>query len=157
MKHIGLLTPLIVAIAMFSVFPHHVATASFSLFSSHKNIKAVQGEITIPVKTFDDGKVHYYQLKHGGSSIKFFVVKSRDNVIRAAFDACDVCYHAKKGYSQDGDFMICNKCGMRFHSSRINEVKGGCNPAPLERKVVSDKLVIRVNDLLNGIRYFPEG
>jgi len=54
-------------------------------------------------------------------------VKSADGMIRAAFDACDVCFRGKKGYVQRGDIMICAKCGMKFRTDKINEVKGGCN------------------------------
>ena len=130
------------------------AEASFSLFGTHKKIKDKDGRISIPLKDIDDGKAHYFQYKNGDSSVKFFVVKSNDGVIRAAFDACDVCYPEKKGYSQDGDFMICNNCGRRFHSSRINVVEGGCNPAPLKRAVLADQLIIEVKDIVPGSRYF---
>lgn len=134
------------------VVPH--ADASFSLFGSHKKIKDKDGRISIPLKDVDDGEAHYFQYENGDASVKFFVVKSNDGVIRAAFDACDVCYPEKKGYSQDGDFMICNNCGRRFHESRINVVEGGCNPAPLKRAVVADQLIIEVKDILPGSRYF---
>jgi len=130
------------------------ADASFGLFGSHKKIKATDGRISIPLKDIDDGKAHYFQYKDGDALVKFFVVQSNDGVIRAAFDACDVCFAEKKGYSQDGDFMICNNCGRRFHSSRINVVEGGCNPAPLKRSVVADQLIIEVKDILPGGRYF---
>ena len=130
---------------------------AFSIFGSHKTVKAVDGKIRIPLAEVNDGEAHYYQYKEGDSTVQFFVVKSRDGVIRAAFDACDVCFPAKKGYSQDGDFMICNNCGRSFHSNRINVVEGGCNPAPLNRKVVGDTLVIAASDVLLGNRYFPEG
>ena len=80
-----------------------------------------------------------------------------DGVIRAAFDACDVCWPAGKGYVQEGDQMICRNCGRRFDSVRINEVKGGCNPAPLQRRIQGDTLVITVNDIRSGMRYFNFG
>ncbi|MEM3554980.1 MAG: Fe-S-containing protein, partial [Candidatus Micrarchaeaceae archaeon] len=60
----------------------------------------------------------------------------------AAFNACDVCYPARKGYHQEGDVMVCNNCGRRFPTNQINIVRGGCNPAPLERAVDGDTLVI---------------
>ena len=111
--------------------------------------------LTFPVSTFDDGQPKYYSYKgSGGRDVKFFVLKSSDGVIRAAFDACDVCYQSKKGYRQDGDFMVCNNCGQRFTSTRINEVKGGCNPSPLERTIVGENLVIAVSDILTGSKYF---
>jgi uncharacterized membrane protein len=115
----------------------------------------VSGDIvSLPVATFDDGKAHYFQHKTGDITIRYFVIKSADGVIRAAFDACDVCWPAGKGYAQEGDFMVCRNCGQRFHSTQVNEVKGGCNPAPLERRVENGKLVIRVNHILEGKSYF---
>ena len=116
---------------------------------------SASGEIvSMPVSTFDDGKAHYFQHKTGDITIRYFVLKSADGVIRAAFDACDVCWPAGKGYAQDGDFMVCRNCGQRFHSTKVNEVKGGCNPAPLERRVENGKLIIRVSDILEGKTYF---
>jgi uncharacterized membrane protein len=79
--------------------------------------------------------------------VAFFVLKSGDGVLRAAIDACDVCYKAGKGYYQEGDFMVCENCGQKFASSRINVVKGGCNPAPLNRVVVGNQLVIEMLDI----------
>jgi uncharacterized membrane protein len=116
--------------------------------------KASGDIVSLPVATFDDGKAHYFVHQHGDIAIRYFVLKSADGVLRAAFDACDVCWPAGKGYAQDGDYMVCRNCGQRFHSSQVNEVKGGCNPAPLERKVENGMLVIRVNDLVEGKSYF---
>jgi uncharacterized membrane protein len=79
--------------------------------------------------------------------VVFFVLKSSDGIIRSAIDACDVCYKSGKGYVQDGDFMVCNNCGRRFASNRINEVKGGCNPAPLSRKIIGSNLLIAMADI----------
>jgi uncharacterized membrane protein len=101
-----------------------------------------------------DGDAHFYTYDAGGKDVKFFVMKSRDGIIRAAFDACDVCYGEKKGYSQDGDFLVCNNCGQRFHSSRINEVKGGCNPSPLNRAYDALNVTIKAADLVAGVGYF---
>lgn len=128
--------------------------AAFNIFSSHQKVKSVDGKIQISLTEVNDGKAHYYQYKNGSSIVKFFIVKSSDGIIRAAFDACDVCFPAKKGYKQDGDFMICKNCGRRFHSSRINVVEGGCNPAPLNREVVGNQLIIKVDDVMPGNRFF---
>ncbi len=128
--------------------------AVFGLFSQYSSVRVVDGAAKIPLADVNDGKAHYYVHKAGGRDIKFFVIKSRDGVIRAAFDACDVCYPAKKGYSQDGDYMICNNCGRRFHSTRVNVVEGGCNPAPLQRTVSGNELIIKERDILPGARFY---
>ena len=111
-------------------------------------------EFKFPVSTFQDGKARHFQYKNGQITIKYFVLKSSDGVIRAAFDACDVCWRAGKGYYQDGDVMVCRNCGQRFASVRVNEVRGGCNPSPLKRAIVGDQVVIKIKDILDGKAYF---
>lgn len=117
---------------------------------------ALGKEIVYPISLFDDSKARYYQIEiENGLTIKYFILKSSDGVIRAAFDACDVCWPEGKGYAQSGDYMICRNCGKRFASIKVNEVRGGCNPAPLSRKVVGDNLVIQVKDIVEqGSSYF---
>ena len=112
-------------------------------------------EITHPIKAFQDGKARHYEYKTQDKiTIKYFIVKSSDGVIRAAFDACDVCWPEGKGYQQKGDYMVCRNCGRRFASVKVNELQGGCNPAPLSRQIAGDKLVIKVKDILDGQKYF---
>ena len=111
--------------------------------------------VTYPEKTFANGKAQFFTYKTGdGVTIRYFIIKSSDGIIRAAFDACDVCWQANKGYTQNGDFMVCKNCGRKFPSARVNEVQGGCNPAPLVRKMENGNLVIQVADLLQGKRFF---
>ena len=127
---------------------------AFFGFGSYETVEPVDDVVTIPVADVDDGMAHHFQLKKDGFEVKFFLLQSNDGVIRAAFDACDVCFREKKGYSQDGDFMICNNCGMRFHESRINVVKGGCNPSPLARTYDENVVTITVRDIMAGRGYF---
>jgi hypothetical protein len=117
-------------------------------------VTAENGAVVLPLSTFDDYRAHFYTYMHEGRPIEFFVLKSKDGVMRAAFNACDVCFPAKKGYTQDGDEMVCNNCGRRFPANQINVVQGGCNPSPLERETVGDTLVIQVKDIIRGLDYF---
>lgn len=129
------------------------AFAFLDFLSGPKAVQAQGGDVRIPVSEVSDGKAHHFRFAGEGPELKFFLVSSGDR-LRAAFDACDVCYHAKKGYSQDKEFMICNNCGMRFHASRIGDVKGGCNPAPLRHRVEGGDVVISVADLTEGAGFF---
>jgi len=125
--------------------------------------------IYIPISDVDDGTAHFYvYTSSSGKTIKYFVLKSSDDVLRAAFDACDVCYTAGKGYRQEGDVMVCNNCGQTFPSDRINLEKGGCNPAPLDRTMEDSVhkpvpldsytsegyIVIKKSDIEAGAKYF---
>jgi uncharacterized membrane protein len=110
--------------------------------------------VTYPVAMFADGKAKHFEYQSGEHTIRYFVIKSADGVLRAAFDACDVCWPAGKGYYQDGDDMVCRNCGRRFASHLVNDVKGGCNPAPLNRRVEGEMLVIEPADIRAGASYF---
>ncbi len=147
------------AVAVVLVLSLMGTSRAFSLFGSNDEttVTAENAVVSIPVAAVSDGTAHFYTYQHEGRDIRFFVIKSSDGVIRAAFDACDVCWQAGKGYTQDGEFMICDNCGRRFHGSRINEVEGGCNPAPLLRTLDGDTLRIAVTDLLAGARFFVGG
>ena len=117
---------------------------------------AVQtGEVTYPVAQFDDGQCRFFEhTTADGLTLRYFVLKSSDGVIRSAFDACDSCWKAGKGYRQVGDDMVCQNCRMKFASVKVMEVKGGCNPSPLPNQVRDGKVVIRVADILAGRPYF---
>jgi hypothetical protein len=117
-------------------------------------VVAENGAVRLPISDFDDMTAHHFTYVHEGHPIEFFVLKSNDGVVRAAFNACDVCFGSKKGYTQDGDHMICNNCGRRFPADQINVVHGGCNPSPLGRVVEGDTLVIKVEDIIAGQGYF---
>jgi uncharacterized membrane protein len=128
--------------------------AATSQHDPYPQVFSQSGEIRLPVSAFADGEAHYFTYMHGDHPIEFFVLKSDDGVVRAAFNACDVCYSSKKGYSQDGDEMVCNNCGLRFAEENINVLKGGCNPSPLDRTIDGESLVIKESDIVDGLRYF---
>lgn len=111
-------------------------------------------QVSFPLKDFADGRARYYSQQFDGITVKFFILKSSDGVVRAAFDACDVCWRAGKGYAQQGDNMVCRNCGRQFASVMVNEVQGGCNPAPLYRSIEGSQLVIRIHDIQQGSRFF---
>lgn len=113
------------------------------------------GSVTIPVAQFDDGAARFYtHTTASGRQVRFFVMKSSDGVIRAAFDACDTCFQERRGYRQEGDVMVCNNCNRSFPSTDINVLKGGCNPSPLDRSIVGGQVVLTSAALEAGVVYF---
>jgi uncharacterized membrane protein len=152
---IAILAGAAVVVVIALVFLSRMGGEPGSVASSLKG-RGSRDSVTFPVERFRDGKARHYEYKtDNGITIKYFIIRSSDGVIRAAFDACDVCWPAAKGYYQQGDFMVCRNCGRRFASVLVNEVKGGCNPAPLPRHVVDGKLVIKVRDIVEeGKKYF---
>lgn len=132
------------------------AWAFMGMFEGGKELKPVNGVVTIPAVEVNDAKAHFFKVADGGASIEFFVLKSPDGKLRTAFNACDVCFPEKKGYVQEGENMVCVNCGNKFHASRVGEIKGGCNPGPLKSKLENGALVIQLTDLQAGARYFKD-
>lgn len=135
--------------ALLEILSKNESGKSGNTANRHKVANGVNGEIIFPVDSFDD-KAQYYEY----NGVKFFILKSNDGTIRAAFDACDVCFRSKRGYTQVGDFMQCNNCGQTFPEDQINVVLGGCNPSPLKREIIGTNLVINTDDILEGLRFF---
>lgn len=140
---------------IFAVATAFVALLAYLiLFGSSKSSAVTRldggsnGEISIPLSDVSDGHAKFYEYAgRGNKPVRFFVIKSSDGVYRAAADACDVCYRSKMGYHQEGDDMVCNKCGRHFPSKDVNIITGSCNPDGIPRSVRADKLVINTADL----------
>ncbi len=112
------------------------------------------GAVRIPLAAIEDGTAHFFAYTAGGKTITFFLMKSADGIIRTAFDACTACNHAKLGYRQEGDHVVCNNCGMGFKPADIGKVTGGCNPIPIGKTVDGQTIVLKAKDLEEGAQYF---
>jgi uncharacterized membrane protein len=148
----------LVAVALVAVAAYVVAGAgggdAASAVAADGKVRAVNGEVSLPVSELS-GKARFYEYQTAsGKTVGFFAMRSSDGAYRAALNACDVCFAGKKGYRQEGEDMVCNKCGMHFPSAKINEVKGGCNPIGLERNLAGDKLKLSARELEAGASYF---
>ena len=76
-------------------------------------------------------------------------MKDKQGNVHVAFDACDVCYEAKKGYRQNGDVMHCINCGKEFSitSIGVENTVGGCWPSFLPMNSDGNDVVIKIADL----------
>jgi uncharacterized membrane protein len=82
-------------------------------------------------------------------SIRYFGLLDEKGSPHLAFDACDVCYGAKKGYMQQGDRAVCKNCGNAYPIQAIGtqNVQGGCWPSYLPIKIEGQQINIAINDL----------
>lgn len=128
--------------------------------STVANAKAIQltsgaSEVRIPLSEISEGKAKFYEAAlANGSSVRFFVVKTADGIYRTALDACQVCFDAHKGYYQDGNDMVCRKCGRHFPLTSIGYGTSGCHPMGLHGTVDGNDLLIQTSELENGSQYF---
>ena len=120
----------------------------FGGFNILGNAIGLSSDFEIPLSEISE-QAKYYEV----DGIRFFVVQAADGSIKTAFDACDICYGSKKGYSQQGDMMVCNNCGNRYPISGLgteNLRGGGCWPGYLPSKISGDNLVIKQSDIEKG-------
>lgn len=115
----------------------------------------VSTDIIIPIADLSTTAKFFTHEWHN-VTISYFGVLDANGGVHMAFDACDVCYGAKKGYSQDGDLMVCNNCGNKFSISGIGTENkgGGCWPGFLEVTVTDTDVVIDPEVLEAGSWYF---
>lgn len=88
--------------------------------------------------------------------IKYIIVRASNGDIKTMFNACDVCYYAYKGYSQNGKEMRCNNCGTRFLIDTLGgaNTSGTCNPGYLPHRIEGDMVVIDHSSLILGAYLF---
>jgi len=114
-------------------------------------VKAADGKVYIDEKKVSDGDMHSFNFysKRTGKSVYFFIVKASDGTYRAAANACEVCFSAKKGFKQVGGLIRCENCRVTYPKDKIALEKGGCNPGPIDQdvKVEDGKLAINTSDL----------
>jgi len=121
------------------------------------NVTEPEVEEVVQVPTADiTTTANWYSYDSDGVEIRFFAVRSNDNEIHVAFDACDACYEHKEGYVQDGVKMICNYCGKSFPIKAVGteNKSGGCWPSYLPMTIDGDNVVIKVSDLEENLYMF---
>ena len=127
-------------------------TKGFGLLKSSPDDQISAGSddfISIPLLDITDN-ARWYEYDLGDNKIKFFAVRATDGTVKTGFDACDVCYTEKKGYRQEGDYMICNNCGNRYPIDGLgteNKTPGGCWPGYLSNIIEGGNILIKKSDL----------
>jgi len=120
----------------------------------YRTVAADNGDVKVALNLLQGNEAAYFVYNAGGKDIKFFVLKATDGSVRAALDSCTSCYHARLGYRQDGDTMICNNCGMGFKSTDVGHIRGGCSPIPLQNSQDGTTLTVKAKDLEEGAKFF---
>jgi uncharacterized membrane protein len=108
--------------------------------------------VSIPLESLSE-QAKWFEYDASVTTVGFFAVKTAEGDVKTAFDACDVCGYAKKGYRQEGTFMVCNNCGNRYPISGIgtqNKTPGGCWPGYIPSKIVGKNLIVEKSDLEAG-------
>jgi uncharacterized membrane protein len=118
--------------------------------NTNSNPAPQQNETEVRIPTSDiSTTAKLYSYDSNGVSVRYFAVKDKQGNVHVAFDACDVCYEAKKGYKQNEDVMQCLNCGKTFSITSIGteNTAGGCWPSFLPMNIDGNDVVIKIADL----------
>lgn len=142
-------------VALFGVIVFIAATRQKAGAEVEAAVVVAGTDVELDVAQFDDGKAHFYRYATAeGKETRFFVLKSSDGVVHAAFDTCKRCYRTRKGFRQVGEAMVCNACGKAFLSVDINVVQDQCSPVPVDRVIQDGKLIVTAAALGAGAFYY---
>ncbi|KYK22493.1 hypothetical protein AYK24_02140 [Thermoplasmatales archaeon SG8-52-4] len=147
----------IIIIALVCVGVYYIATLNMQNTNDKiiKTISSSEDTIIIPLGEITS-EAEFYTYKYNGIDIEFFAVKTSNNQIHIALDACDLCYREKKGYEQVGNVMKCLNCGLTFEINKIGteNLGGGCWPSYIPIKFNGENVVIEKKDLEEKVYMF---
>ena len=138
-----------IVIISLSILLNNIDIDNSNLYEpAEKSIDYSQTEIIIPVSDLTKD-VKFYSYDFENVEIRYFALIGNDGEVHVAFDACDVCYDAKKGYRQNDDLMHCINCGREFsiNSIGVDNTAGGCWPSYLPIKIENENIIINKSDL----------
>lgn len=122
-----------------------------------EKVSTAGGVIKIPVASASDGNLHKYvcDMQHaagetcpmhgdGNANVRILAMTKSDGSAAIAYDACALCGAA--GYVQEGDELICKRCGAPINRDSL-DLGGGCNPIPLNSTLEGEYIVIKTGDI----------
>jgi len=141
--------------AIFVCMSISLGNAFFWSSDDPENVRAENGTVTLDTSKIGKGEMKRYRYQEGGNTVVFLLLRDNQGVLRAAMDACEVCWHAEKGYGMKKGFLACINCGMEFALNRIGQLRGGCNPYPFSFTHENEQFSVATQELMTGVRFFP--
>ncbi len=128
-----------------------VYTKNVSALSPATEVTFTDGKLSIPLTQVEDGDLHRYQAKEGGTEVRFWLYQKPDGKIATVLDACEIC--GAMGFYKSGNGVVCKNCAAPINPQSIGTA-GGCNPIPLKAVQTADAIVIEEADVAAGSRIF---
>lgn len=150
-------TGIVAAILIFAFVSAQISALPSGIDPVPEKVSTSAGVIKIPAASASDGNLHKYvcDMQHaagencpmhgsnGEANVRILAIQKTDGSIAAAYDACALCGAA--GYVQEGEELICKRCGAPINRDTVGEA-GGCNPIPLKYTSNNNEIVIKAKD-----------
>ena len=124
---------------------------SVNTLSTATPVTFINGAVSIPVAQVSDGDLHRYEVREGGTEVRFLLYQKPDGKVVAVFDACEIC--GPVGFFKGPNGLVCKNCASPINSQSVG-TPGGCNPIPLQSTSNSGAVVIREADLAARVKVF---
>lgn len=131
-------------IFIFTITADFIYTTSASALSPATEVTFKNGQAVIPKSEVADGDLHRYSANVNGTEIRFLLYRKPNGEVATVYDACAIC--GSVGFYRNSTGIICKNCSAPINAASVGQA-GGCNPIPLESKVVGDSIVISAADL----------
>ncbi len=108
----------------------------------------IEGNIVIDEKDITETAT-FINYDADGVIIQLIAVKATDGTTRVALNTCQACNPSPKAYFvQEGEYLVCQVCGNKFHIDEVGIKHGGCNPTPVLEKKESDNEITISKDYI---------
>jgi high-affinity iron transporter len=124
---------------------------SVNTLSTATPVTFTNGAVSIPVAQVSDGDLHRYQVREGGTEVRFLLYQKPDGKVVAVFDACEIC--GPVGFFKGPNGLVCKNCASPINSQSVGTA-GGCNPIPLQSTSNGGAIVIQEADLAARVKVF---
>lgn len=115
---------------------------------------SADGSVHLNVGALGPSQVRFFRyLNAGNQEVLFLVARDPGGNLQVAFDASENDYKLRRGFRQQGDWLINNKCETAVRLEDVNQ-GGGCRPVPIRFRLDGDQLVLTESALLEGWRLF---
>jgi high-affinity iron transporter len=124
---------------------------SVNTLSTATPVSFTNGAVSIPVVQVSDGDLHRYEVREGGTEVRFLLYQKPDGKVVAVFDACEIC--GPVGFFKGPNGLVCKNCASPINSQSVGTA-GGCNPIPLQSTSNGGAIVIQEADLAARVKVF---
>lgn len=149
---------IIAAILIFAFVSAQISALPSGVDPKPEKVSTAGSMVKIPAASASDGNLHKYvcDMQHapgeacpmhgssGEANVRILAMTKSDGSVAVAYDACALCGAA--GYVQEGDELICKRCGAPINRDSL-EMGGGCNPIPLNSTLEGEQIVIKTGDI----------
>jgi uncharacterized membrane protein len=123
--------------------------------TKYPEVLARDGAVTVDLAGIGVESVRFHTYRStSGKKVDFFIYRESSGMPHAVLDSCRTCYRWKKGYALDGKEVVCLKCDLRFRLDGLAQGTGSCVPIALKTQLRQTTLIVPVEELEAGARFF---